>query len=1261
MDFPHGIQLLFLLVAVATYSISTSMPRRKVCVQNDKEVCASCDDNISLHGISEFLEGMNSSVGVDLVLCSSVLTLQDTIQIQDRCSILIQSYINSSQIICEGNYGGFKFVNISDVTLKNFEVVNCGEEYVGTSTNITTRSAFFSFKSSVYFLNSSNVNISNVNITKSDGTGLSVIDTSGNVHIENCTFEENAVRDNRFPGGGGLYVEFSFCTPGNHVCKNNHRNHNSNYTIKNCTFKSNNATVLDARATSYFHSTGTKFQGHGRGGGLCIHLRGQAENNTINVLNCTFVNNSAIWGGGLYISVRDSSLSNIITINHTKLISNSVTLNGGGGMDLGFLFFDHFEPQGNKFFVNFCEFFNNSAEFGGGLFLYSSSSVNYTNLDNVMSFENCEWRQNRARFGAGIDVATNIWDTLKKGYLPSPRFKNCFFESNFIDGNFGHHTMHKVEGKGMFIAVGTDIQFKGNTKFVGNNGTALYLVSSNALFAEGSNVSFEGNTGKAGGAILLLGFASLEINDDSRFYFASNTAREKGGGICQLSYNTNDYLVSRSCFLQYAGERNLTARNISFVFRENRVGSNGDEDASGHSIYMSSLHPCFTGCAELEIEDYGEVFDCIANFNFQDRRQSEVASVGEILTYSAQKVFDVIPGADLEFPVDLRDVLKNSVTALYHVFIMNSSHDSSISTANDYTSGKRVQIFGSPGDTAIIRVGTVDIWEVSFTINVRMMPCPPGYTLSINRNTKNECDCSQNLTVIVNCENSIFRANMRIGNWIGYTNQTHGIGGELQWGYCPIGYCELLTNETNLLLPNSTNAGELDKLVCGNRTGRMCAYCRKNYSTYYHTNYFDCGPYDKCNIGWLLYLVSEFIPITIFFLVIIIFNINFAAGTINGLIFYFQITEVSIQFASSFVPCSLTLSRFREVYTFLVGIFNLKFFYHSDLSFCLWHGAQTLDLFAITYVKIVYSLLLVFIIVFLLRCCSSRKMQQCVPTLFGRKTDVKSSIIHGLSGFLVLCYSESIRVSLLILTPATVRGHKQNIEVVYYNGELEYFSGKHLPYALPALLFLIVLGLGPPLLLISYPLCYRIFGQLKISESKFVNVLCKCFPLERFKPLYDSFQSSFKDEYRFYSGLYFIYRLTILTAFPMTRNITTYYIVILIQFAVMFFLHAIAQPYKKRWHNLLDSFVFAYLLVIHVLILFNYKRATERSNKNYTVSVVCKVLTPLYYLPLCVLIAICVARFIAKLRKLKVRKANIDSNVFENELSESLINRRPTL
>lgn len=394
---------------------------------------------------------------------------------------------------------------------------------------------------------------------------------------------------------------------------------------------------------------------------------------------------------------------------------------------------------------------------------------------------------------------------------------------------------------------------------------------------------------------------------------------------------------------------------------------------------------------------------------------------------------------------------------------------------------------------------------------------------------------------------------MRVGYWYGYdeTDGTEfGKESNLVAGYCPLRYCAF-NYSNSLVLPSSTNITRLDMLVCGDRTKRLCAECRDNGSTLFHGNSYECTSSDKCNYGLFLYLVSEILPITIFFIVIIILDINFTHGAVNGLIFYFQVTDISVHVTTGFVRCTPILGM-QEVYNLLTGIFNLKFFYHTKLSFCLWHKFQTLDVLAFRYITITYSLCLVVAIVGIMKACNLKRITRKIPKFCGRRVDMKSTVIHGLSGFLVLCYSECSKISLLILTPVSLYSYKSKTEtVVLFNGELGYFEGRHLIYAIPALLFLIVIGLIPPLLLVSYPLCYKIFGLLRISESKFVNVLCTLLiPLERIRPFYDSFQSSFKDEYRFYSGLYFIYRLITLLTFSITRSLTNYYTVSFLLFFV---------------------------------------------------------------------------------------------------------------
>lgn len=300
-------------------------------------------------------------------------------------------------------------------------------------------------------------------------------------------------------------------------------------------------------------------------------------------------------------------------------------------------------------------------------------------------------------------------------------------------------------------------------------------------------------------------------------------------------------------------------------------------------------------------------------------------------------------------------------------------------------------------------------------------------------------------------------------------------------------------------------------------------------------------------------------------------------------------------------------------------MFNLDFFTLERLSFCLWENATTLDMYAMKYVSIVYSLCLVLCTVALLN-CKFKTLQKCLRRLRRADPDIGTSIIHGLSGFLVMCYSQCTYISLQILTPATLyeKGWVEFKTVSFYDGTLDYMRGRHLLYALPALMFVVFMVILPPLLLISYPLCYRVFSFLHIEESKFAKVLCKIIPLEKFRAFFDSFQASFKDKFRFFSGLYFMYRLLALVAFAYFQNLSHFYTVVEIQFLVILAVHAWVQPHKVAWHNKLDAFIFATLAVINSLTLYNYVQVTSNyhSHFDYIVDAVSIIQAVICYLPI---------------------------------------------
>lgn len=151
-----------------------------------------------------------------------------------------------------------------------------------------------------------------------------------------------------------------------------------------------------------------------------------------------------------------------------------------------------------------------------------------------------------------------------------------------------------------------------------------------------------------------------------------------------------------------------------------------------------------------------------------------------------------------------------------------------------------------------------------------------------------------------------------------------------------------------------------------------------------------------------------------------------------------------------------------------------------------------------------------------------------------------------------------------------------------------FFHGSHLKYAVPALIALIMMTILPPLLLLIYPLCYKVLALLKIQESSFTKLLCMAVPLEKFKPLFDSFQGEFHDNHRYFAGLYFIYRLFIITLWVVSSDLSEFYVILELLLLLMCILHGSVQPYKKNWHNRLDLYLFALMATINGITLYNY-------------------------------------------------------------------------
>ena len=1238
----YHVNVLCLILALALLVDGIISKETVLCIQGfQTSECSGCDWYGNLTS-SLSLQIQNST---EVKFCESKVTLFSLIHIANKENVLLHGtgHNTSTVIQCQQDFvgndngTGFRFTNIVQLQIMKLSFIGCGAIHDGSTLFYGNKNTM-PFLASIYIYYSTDVQIKHVEIENGNGTGLAIIDTTGYVEVAYSIFKNNSIKGSTgLSGGRGVYVDFTYCPPGRvSRCENATRNNkNSTYTFKHNEFISNTASnAIHDHTPFQYRSQKQVFQEVGFGGGLTIYIRGDASDNNITLDRCKFYDNKAILGGGLLLSFHDAPNDNSVVIRNT-IFDKNVAKKGGGGIDAGYLTFTDHPTSGiaDRNFIMFsnCNMTRNAAANGGGTKIFGTRSLRI-NFNNRIFFTKCHWEWNRARFGSAIEISPHIWDMIAVGNLPQLEFKDCKFLSNSrqeirIKEDFA---TNYTWGKGTVLTSSFPIDFSGKTSFQSNNSSALYASSSRIKFNSGSYVEFENNTGYEGAAVALIGFSALHVEDNSTFRFLNNTALSKGGAITYRSNNKLDFQSSRSCFIQYVGSTtSVKERDITFLFQHNKVGTN--KDAFGQTIFATTILSCVRGCSGREGK---ESINCIGTFKFVNEKHHEISTSGARFAVRNSYVrhpISVTPGQEVEFEFQMLDDLNNEAFDSYHVLLDRRSNGPGrvqLDPTYEYITDKRVRLYGGPGEKARVLLGTTGFREITISFEIKMEQCPPGYVTQLNAKLKGmECVCSANTpnktyVGIERCNEKELKAYMRYGYWFGYdglleTEET------LKSGYCPRGFCS--RRRSQLFDSSSTS---LNQFICGkDRQGKLCGSCMANHSHYFHSENNKCFANKHCGVGFFLYLVSEIVPVSILFVTVIFFNIRLTSGAVNGCIFFIQFIDTMFIDANGLISFHPIVGVLTSGYLFVYRMFNLNFFTLDQLSFCLWKGANTLDVLSIKYVTIIYSLLLVFTTALLMKVCNiTRLKRKTVFKLMSSGGSVKGTMIHGFSTFFVICYTQCAKVTLFLLIPSRIYSvgtpmKHNDTKVVFYAGDYLYFHNGHLKYAIPALIIGIVLVLIPLILLLSYPLCYRVFAILRIEETRFVQVLCKVAPLEKMKPLFDSFQGCYKDKYRFFAGLYFLYRFAALISFLSLDSFTKFYITLEIQLVVMLALQATTYAYRKRWHNILDTVLFADLAIINGITMFNYKLAASDDN-HLTINIlsgiqVFLILLPMFYISCC--------------------------------------------
>jgi hypothetical protein len=867
--------------------------------------------------------------------------LENDIEISNISNLTITG-VDDSTIHCSHNNTGIKFVSMINLSIYSITLSGCGSLHFSIAQPFGED--MIKFKSALYILNSTNVSIRFTTIKNSSGVGLVMYDTNGIVLIDNSHFINNKMAVNEiehYPGGGGIYIEFTTCTPGLTACRFNQNPYTSSntYYIIDCTFINNTATLGPNNTLTYVKRNGPVIRDFGRGGGLSISLKGRASNNSITIEGCYFADNIAEVGGGLAMLVDlNQAHRNYINIIGSNF-SNNLATHGGGGVQFGF--FNTFKSESsNEIVFTNVHFVMNNASYGGGLALFSSFIPHGVLLlhINAVSFIGCSWRENIANVGAAVLLFPEDWSSISQGYLFRPLFEDCNFINNRVkflnvdERSYSFDSKSKKTIIGGIIDINTfSVDFKSSIVIDNNRGSGIHLLAGELHILTNTNVTISSNIASRGAGISLLGFGAIVAHTNSNLTFLNNIAFEKGGAIFYYTSDSLDFINSRRCFIRYQKILPPNEWNATFAFINNSAGN------YGKSIYAVTLEPCaragLTNGSNFDVKSvfHWKPFYFVPNLNTP---HVITTSVSELDLYESH--INAAPGLIYQINVTAKDDLEQVVDTILMTDTLPIIGQDKVASDFQYISNHgNISFIGNHGDNFSLLlqvVGSNEAVGVSIEASVGLQYCPPGYIFSTDTKT---CICSayssKPIPGIVACNETVSKGIMKVGYWAGCSYDA----GELLTAQCPLGYCNY-ADKINGMINLPKKCSQLETSLCtDNRKGVLCGSCRANYSAYYHSSRFQCNECTYAWLGWLFYILSELVPMTLLFLLVIFFDISFTSGSVNSLLFFAQVLDFFQVTAFGSYNLPVYLEILTTIYQFIFATFNMEFFRLDSLSFCL--------------------------------------------------------------------------------------------------------------------------------------------------------------------------------------------------------------------------------------------------------------------------------------------------------------------------------------
>ena len=733
-------------------------------------------------------------------------------------------------------------------------------------------------------------------------------------------------------------------------------------------------------------------------------------------------------------------------------------------------------------------------------------------------------------FNVTITLSDSYFDDNVGGksivHINVPTIKGWYLSTILV--LLDNSTFSNSKGTALYLII-PEFQFEGNTVFINNsatNGAAVYLDEVHVVSIDNTNIKFINNSAeKEGGAMY------INLNSDHCNVFQSilNTYNVSFiNNSADIAGNSIYFSVPQDCevYTNISNESSLLYFPNKFKYSQSMFSKNSPVVTSPHSIY---LYPP----AAIIINNSSNTYKL---------QQSKM--LGEPIRFTAS-VLDYFNSVTepLAFSIDCESC-GDYVLSTYEQVII---HDHTLQELEVFPRGHSDVVSNT---NISITMSSVQSPLIHLSLLVELSSCHTGYLFDKYKSPP-QCVCYQ-YSDIVHCTEQY--SEIKIGYWIGFLTEQHYTS-----SICPRNYCNFAkrteTSQRYYNLPSKS-----DDQCSSHRTGVACGECKPGYTLAYDSP--DCINTDKCSAGMTILVIVLTILYWIAIVAVVFglmyFRLKIPLGYVYAIIYYYSIVDV------------LLINDVSEETSLLVSILSSVAKLTPQLfgQLCLVKGLSGIDQQFIHYSHaLAVSLILLIIILAAKR--SGRLTRFIGPC-----------IIRVICLLLLLSYTSLASTSLQLLRPLAFNDVDEMR--TYSSPDIKYFTGRHLAYAIVAILCEVIIVIGLPVFLLLEPLLSHLNQRIN-----FVKI----------KPLLDEFQFSYKGKYRWFAAYYLICRQVIFLI-VYVGNGDYYKMLYYLQTAciIIAMIHICFQPYKNNLLNALDGVILLILVLVVNLNTFSFSFLSSASS-----------------------------------------------------------------